>query len=131
MKKFIPALLLFFFAALSVDAEDDSDWKTEDTALQCALSALTIADWTQTLHVARNPDKYDEGGFAEKFIGEHPNTSDVNKYFAASLVTKTAVAFLLPKPYRTYWQISLIAISYSYVQKNRRRSLSLGLSAHF
>jgi hypothetical protein len=45
--------------------------------------ALLLADLSQTNQIAKNPTQYYE---KNKLLGQHPSTSDVNKYFGANII---------------------------------------------
>lgn len=103
-------------------AEDARTWTEFDTALQLTYTAVTIADWSQTLHIARNPDSHSE---TNKFLGEHPSTGRVNAWFAGCIALNATVASLLPRPYRNVWQSFWIGYEYSYVERNIKIGLKL------
>ena len=124
MKTFLT--ILFIVLAVSPVHADNKSWTATDTTLQLTFSTLLIMDWTQTLHIVRNKDKYYE---TNNMLGEYPSKRDVNRYFFTSLVGHAAVSYLLPKPYRTIWQSVYIIIEYDVIQKNR--DLGIGISMHF
>jgi len=99
-------------------------WTTTDTVLQVTYSALHIMDWSQTLHIARNSEKYYE---TNPILGEHPSTGRVNTYFAVTLLANTVIPMHLNKPYRNIWQGIWIINQYTYVQHNRRISIGITL----
>lgn len=115
----------FFFLTLSAHAADNS-WTATDTTLQVTYLTLHAMDWAQTLHIARNPEQYCE---MNNFLGEHPSEGRVNSYFALTAIAQTGLTYILPKPWRTGWQVGFIVDRYSYVQHNRR--LGIGISLHF
>lgn len=101
-------------------------WTTTDTVLQATYTALHVMDWSQTLHIARNPEQYKE---QNTFLGEYPSTGRVNSYMALTLIANTAIPMYLKKPYRNIWQSIWIIHDYSFVQHNRR--IGIGISLHF
>lgn len=118
-------LVMLLCLCATASAEDADKWTRGDTVLQAAVLSFTAIDASQTLKIARNPDKYYESGFACTFIGEHPSVHSVKQYFIVSAIVKTGVAVLLPKPYRTVWQAANIGISLSYIHKNMEIGLRL------
>ena len=90
-------------------------WTKTDTALQVTYSALHVMDWSQTLHLARNPDKYSDGSI---ILGGEPSTGRVNSYFAITLIGHAAISYALPKPERTWWQGLGIAVEAYCVHHN-------------
>lgn len=127
---FLTVYLLMIFAS-SAAADDRHKWTWEDTGLQTVFAGIWVADWSQTLHIARNPTKYYERGNTQGFVhlGNHPSIGRINSYFAGYLAWHTFVAYKLSKPYRTIWQGAYIIYDYDKVQKNR--SIGIGLSVHF
>jgi hypothetical protein len=110
----------------SVQADDKGAWTTTDTVLQATYLTLHGMDWAQTLHIARNPDKYYE---TNKILGEHPSQGRVNSYFLLTGLAHTGIAGLLDKPWRTGWQLTGIYIGYDSVRHNRE--YGIGISFHF
>jgi len=78
-----------------------SSWTRGDTVRQGAFVALASADWRQTRTIADNPDRWYE---CNPVIGKHPTKSQVNRYFAATIIGHTMIAALLPKQWRSAWQ---------------------------
>ena len=118
MKK---CLVIVFLVIASVShAEDKWTWTKTDTALQSVTVALMVVDWGQTLDIADSKvtncypswdntasvksTNYYTASEVNPILGEHPSRGSVNLYFASVIVGHTAVARLLPKPYRTFWQ---------------------------
>jgi hypothetical protein len=103
-----------------------SDWTYTDTALQATFLTLHGMDWAQTLHIVRNPDKYYE---TNNILGKYPSEGRVNSYMALTAIGHTAIAYALPKPWRTMWQGTGIYIGYDSVQHNI--NAGIGISFHF
>lgn len=101
-------------------------WTGTDTVLQATYTALHVMDWSQALHIARNPKTHTEGN---KVLGEHPSTGRVNAYFATTLALQTIIPMKLNKPWRNIWQGTWIINQYFIVQHNRRAGL--GITLHF
>jgi hypothetical protein len=119
----LAVVVLATVAPTAALASDKSEWTKGDTALQLTYTTLYAMDWAQTLHIARNPEKYYE---TNPHLGKHPSEGEVNSYFAAGLVLNTAVAYALPKPWRTVWQVGFIVDRYGYVRQNR--NIGIGVS---
>ena len=98
------------------------DWTTGDTALQLTYVAVTAADWSQTLHIARNPEQYHE---KNPRLGNHPSTGSVNAHFISTIAVHTTIAWVLPKEYRTIWQMFWIGYEAGFVQRNAAIGLTL------
>ncbi len=125
--KFIIPLISFLLVAASAHADDPKKWTREDTALQTAFSTILIADWTQTLHIARNPKKYNEGNpLVRTFIGKHPSVGKVNAFVGSCLALHTLISYKLDKPYRGYWQLFWIGMESDAVGSNYNMGITVG-----
>jgi hypothetical protein len=93
---------------------------TTDIMLEGTWIGLHTIDWMQTRYIAIHPDQYEE---LNPVLGHHPGIGKVNAYFAAGMVLHPLVSYLLPKPYRTWWQGITIGMSGACVGKN----LSIGV----
>ncbi len=140
MSKLILIVFLFTASPLTAIAGDPYKWTWEDTALQTVYSGFLVADWSQTLHTARDhitqhnfrtgfTPYYESQDGAQRFIGKYPSKRNVNMYFTTMMIGHAAVSYLLPKPYRTIWQSFYIIYEYDTVQKNR--DIGLGVNLHF
>lgn len=86
-------------------AGEKSPWTKTDTELQAAVTVVTVMDWAQTLHIARNPEKFEERDpIVAAIIGKHPTTTKVNALIGSCIVANAYIAYRLPQPYRRYWQ---------------------------
>jgi hypothetical protein len=127
-------LLILLLAALAgcasvarADGLNLDPWTREDTYRQAAVTALLLADWQQTRHMAKqrcptsNPQcavPFGEGGFAENFIGSHPSVGQVNNYFVAGIVGHAAISYVLPRGWREGWTYVWIGIEAQTVRTN-------------
>ena len=138
MKTFITIVLITLFPINVIAIEpffkpepaeykkhDPSAWTWGDTVLQTIYTTFHVMDWSQTLHIARNPQKFTE---ANPILGKHPSEGRVNSYFALTLLGHTGISYLLPKPYRTIWQGTWIYVEYDVVQQNREAGIGISLS---
>ena len=76
-------------------------------------TALILADWSQTLTIARDPC-YCEGN---PLLGRHPSVGRVNTYFGLVTVANLA-ALALPKTPRRVWYGAVIVIELVAVARN-------------
>ena len=136
------AALLLIITATSYAAEDAYTWTGTDTALQAVFIVTVAMDWSQTLEISRTCDRprfyarethiterprvYEEGN---PFLGHCPSEGRINAWMPAGIIAHTAIAYLLPRPYRTIWQSFWIGAETATVQNNRR--IGLGISLHF
>ena len=113
-------------------------WDTTDKVLGATALAFTVADWAQTRYIAQNPcinagggtdcaDPYREVGLARRFIGEHPTTGQVDRYFAGAIAVSALAAHYLPSTYRKGFLGGITLIELSVVARNR----SIGLRMEF
>jgi hypothetical protein len=76
-----------------------AEWTTADTAREAVYLGLHVADWGQTLQVAKHPDKYSEGN---SLLGKKPSRSTVNRYFLLTGLGHVGVSYLLPRKAETF-----------------------------
>lgn len=135
----IGTILLVLTVACTTHAAGRDSWTTADTAIQLVYATAHIMDWTQTLHIGRNSQQYEErGSYARVFIGRHPSRSRVNAFVGSTLLLHTWVAWMLPASTtvrgeelhpRALWQAVWIGIETDAVQHNRQ--IGLGVKLHF
>lgn len=78
-----------------------------------ANTTLTI-DWLQTREISRNDDFYE----TNRILGEQPSSSDVDKYFAASILLTNIIGEILPGKYGDYFYLTVAIIETKVVAKN-------------
>jgi len=100
-----------------------SDWTRADSMREASYLALHVLDWGQTLDIADHPEKFYE---RNPILGEHPSRGEVNRYFAAGMVLHPVVSYLLPRPYREWWQYSTIGLEMVVVGNNARIGIGMG-----
>ncbi len=113
-------LLIIFLCPSIVHAE----WSGSDTAREVVWQGLHVADWGQTLEIARNPVDYHE---VNPVIGKHPSVRRVNLYMLSSAVVHAGVSYVLPEKVKVYWQYLSIGISAGCVARN----YNIGLGVKF
>jgi hypothetical protein len=116
-------------ALASAQAWGGSFWSDDPITNTAMITAntLIIADWAQTRHIADNPDQFREVGMAENFIGEHPSTGDVNRYFAISLALTNAMAYFMPEDKKKWFYIGVSLYEADYVKSN----MQIGIKGEF
>lgn len=112
---------------LQMDASKDvaGKWTIGDSALEAVFLASLAVDRGQTNGAQDMGRK--EIGWARHFIGEDPSSGQVNRYFAACAALHAAVAYALPKPYRTVWQSFWIGVEFKTIDSN----VSAGIGMRF
>lgn len=129
-------LLGFIFLAPIARAEglNLDPWTAGDTIRQSVVTSLLIIDWAQTRYISKHPcgryeycvNPYSEHGSAtRRFIGEHPSTAQVNRYFIASIVFNVVIAYVLPRGWRDAWQYGSAGYELSIVLSNRSAGIQL------
>jgi hypothetical protein len=103
--------VLFFVVPFAAHAEpigciesdsDDCRWTTFDYSLQTGFLVLTVADWTTTAKaIHQNRPGWSE---ANQILGPHPSQGKLAAYNLGVMAGHTAIAMILPKPWRTVWQ---------------------------
>ena len=115
---------VFLILLLSCGGAHAGEWTRADTAREVAYLALHVVDYSQTLEISDNPNRWYE---KNPIIGKHPSRGEVNTYFLITGLLHPAVAYVLPKPYREIFQYSTIAIEIYCVGNN----YSLGIGGRF
>jgi hypothetical protein len=116
--------IAFIVSSLSTLPAAASDWTAEDTAWQASFLALHVVDWGQTRDIAAQPNRYHE---TNPILGEHPSQARVDRYFAATAILHTAVAYTLPPKWRRAWQYVSIGYQAGFVASN----YNIGLRINF
>jgi len=98
-----------------------SAWTTQDTILQATLMSLIIIDWGQTLSFIQD-DRYKE---TNPILGEYPSRGEVNICIISSMVITTAIAYALPKRYRTIFQSIAIGCEIQAVRHNYQAGVKI------
>jgi hypothetical protein len=111
-------LVAVFFLLISTSSIAD-EWTTADKQRETVYLMLHAIDWAQTRTIARNPDKYAEGGIiASRIIGGHPSVGQVDSYMIGSALMVSFVSRALPSEYRRVFQYVTIGDSAYSVGRN-------------
>ena len=114
-------LALLVAAALSAPARA-SDWTTTERAMLASALVLHVADWSQTLQIADQPDRHFE---RNPILGRHPSRGEVNAYFSATALALVLLADALPQ-YRRAFLGGWIAVQAVVVHNNLGIGLRIG-----
>lgn len=93
--KLITALVVLLLAGCA-------SWTPETRREEIAFQALSAVDATQTIRIAREPDRFSE---SNPILGEHPSTRRVATYFAANGVLHFAATSLLEEAHAPQWLV--------------------------
>jgi len=107
-------LSLTLCLALAPKAAAHDEWTKMDTVYESVIVASDIIDWHQTRKIAATPTMWENN----PILGHHPTTSQVDRYFAASIINNIAIAYLLPKDLRHAYQAMSFSLEVYCVGKN-------------
>jgi hypothetical protein len=103
------------------------EWAPVDTGLQAAFIVATVVDVLQTHDClwgrGRKWDCYE----ANPFIGKHPSRLKLDLMAGSAIVVHTLVAYLLPRPWREFWQLAGLGIESAMATDG----IQLGLTLRF
>ena len=99
-------------------------WETTDYWLAGAAVAALAADWGQTRHIAKNPNRFIE---TNPVLGSSPSVGKVDTYFVGAIVGTVALAHVLPGDWRQLFLGGVLALEIGVVNQNR----SLGIKMAF
>jgi hypothetical protein len=122
MRIAVLARALFALALLHCTFAVAADWSKQDKVLFSASSALLVADWAQTRHIAKNPQLFYE---KNPILGEHPSLGRVNTYFATVLVANYFITDALSPKWRTAYQAGLIGVELVVIGNNKRLGIKM------
>ncbi|MBI9077846.1 MAG: hypothetical protein JEZ02_20780 [Desulfatibacillum sp.] len=106
MKRFVILAMAIIACCLwdGPQARAADAWTQRQIVLEAAALTAIGADWLQTRDIAEHPDKYRETG-CFGILGQSPDKSNVDIYFASWAAIHLTVSHLLPSDYRELWQI--------------------------
>lgn len=131
MKTVIAVIIMFFFAGVAIGAEDDTKkWTAGDTALQMIFLTELDIDRAQSVYAfsPAHKNEHEEVGLLRIVAGKHPTPRQVNFWCATSAIAHTAIAYYLPKPYRTIWQSFWIGVEVDVIHST---TVDAGISIRF
>ncbi len=105
--------VIIFFVITSVSFADP--FTTQDKILEATYLSLHVIDWGQSQHIARNPDRFNE---INPILGSHPTAGSVNTYMLVSGLLHPAISYVLPQPYRKWFQYGTLGIKAGLVGNN-------------
>jgi len=121
-----PAITLVILLSLFLASTSANAWSKKDTYWEAAYLTTHLADWGQTLDIAR---QCESGTYYETnpVMGKCPSAQTVNAYFLATALLHYGAAHMLPPKYRRMFQIGTIGMELSYIANNA----SIGLNVNF
>ncbi len=112
--------LVAIAALLAAPALAD-DWTTEQKVVEGVFLTAIIADFNQTLTIAKASDEVNPA------LGLSPSSGRVRQYFAQATATHFAIAALLPSEWRTKFLYTTTGFQAAGVLRNYR----LGYTVRF
>ena len=116
--------LAMFRVNLATPALAADPWSDADKTREAIYLTLHVADWGQTLDIAKHPNLYTE---ENNVLGECPSAKRVNTYFATTALLHIAVVHFMPSSWRAAFQYSTIAMESGVIIKNN----SVGIGINF
>lgn len=116
-------LIKLLLACLILSGCANGGWSREDTYRHAAFTTLMVVDYSQTMEISREPDKYRE---RNPFLGEHPSEAAVTGWFIGTYAANTAIAMALPPRYRKWFQYVSIGVEVGCVANNFSIGLGFG-----
>ncbi len=93
-----------------------------DYGLAVGSTALIVADWSQSLRIARNPARWAR---VNPLLGQHPSEGRANSFLSLAVVSNGG-ALLLPKTSRRIWDADATALEMFAVIRNLSGGISVG-----
>ncbi len=97
-------VLLTALAILAGCASSDP-WTRDDTAWETIYAVSALADGYMTAKIQDHPNIIENGPIASRVLGRNPATSDTWMYFGSLIVSHYLISRMLPKDWRTAWQV--------------------------
>ena len=98
-------------------------WTKEDTYRQGAATALLAIEWVQTKDLG---NRYNEGYFeTNPGLGKYPSQDEIDQCFAMVALGSLGIAYILPDPYRKYFQVFYIGYESNQIRHNREIGLRI------
>ena len=140
------ALLICMLLSMSLQSQEK--WSTADKWWEASALALIAADWAQTRQIAKHPTVNhrrvvmwtDDSGkeWAQEswdtqqeqtnwFLPKHPSVAEVDRYFAAYMLSHVIAANLLQGKWRRGFQVLTVGMQIDAVNRN----LKLGIQIRF
>lgn len=122
-KLFVVATFLPVMFGCSTMQKVNSNKITQHSIHAISVAGI-VADYSQTLYIAKNPDLFDE---TNPILGEHPSVARVNYYFSGCLIAHEAIYWSLPDKYKNIYAGTVGMFQLGVVG----RSIGLGVKFNF
>lgn len=125
MKKLVLTALLVCIFVSPARAGEWFSWDKTNTNLHVPLTLLMFADYKQTLYNQKTYYRYNGFGANGEYhqednfiLGKYPSRQAIHNYFAGTMISCTAIPFILPPPYSYAFQGSVITLEIDVVYGN-------------
>lgn len=112
---------VFVTFLLPLTARGSDRWTTIDTASEITFAAIVAVDYAQTrwnLDTDVNGDGRLEGYEQNPLLGRHPSRAALGAWCLASVAAHAAVSYVLPREWRTAWNVVTITVEAANVGLN-------------
>lgn len=82
-------------------------WTKTNTALELAWFGVQFIDYKQTGHIVDDPSYHENNTL---LLDKHPSQGQVNRVFMVTSILHPLISWMLPSPYREWWQGGTLAI---------------------
>lgn len=121
-KNLIFILIILFVPANSFSSDWFQPFNESEIITQALFTGICLMDWSQTIEISRNPQKYHETNMA---LGKHPSEKRVNTLIPAGIISHALITWAIPKEWRPYWQYIWIGIEIDAVHTNLRSGIAI------
>ena len=122
-RAFFRSLVIALALGAAAGQAQAREWTTEEKWTGAAALTLSVIDWAQTRHIAKNPDKWRE---LNPVLGTNPSVGRVNTYFAMSIAGAAVAAHFMPK-----WRLPLLRTFVVYQFAVTARNAHVGIRMDF
>lgn len=113
---------LLLFVILLTGCAPHVPFSKTDCALIGASSLAIAADWSQTIKMQSEPDKFFEHNI---FLDAHPGRAKINRYFIGCLAANYGLSYYLKPTPRKVWLGSILVFEVGVVGANFKSGIRL------
>ena len=102
--------------------ERDPGWRWHDTALELVFAGVTTVDMLQTVSFRQNGTHE-----VNPILGQYPSRLRVVGGIGLAVLGHAAIAYVLPRPWRTIWQTMWLGVEVDAVGHNVSAGIRISL----
>jgi len=112
--------VILFMSFFWIQPAHADEWSGKDTAWEATCLVLMMADWAQTSNMVHRGFLLDgkEVNEINPILGRRPDSQKVDLYFASAILTHVGMSYLLPNPYRRYFQMGTVGLELFIIGNN-------------